>query len=307
MADDFALVNAPDGTQIRFPASMSNADIEKAMEKLYPAPESNGDTMLAKSQQQAKEYGTRPLTKAADESGQGAMLMAGIARQDKAPANEKEANDQLESTIEKYAADEAGLYSSAFAPSPQVAAKTILYGSAGAVGGKYAGEGLGYAIGGKKLEDLGGRAGSIIGGLAGGYRGATTAEPVADEVAQAVRQRRASWIPTKVKTGIGKVGSEAQESGYYPAVTKVPIRPDPPYRLTPESVPGPDTAGKGNLLTPLAKRGDSRAAMEVARRGRPVLFTPAESYAPPRSTTTFPTEEQPMQYPAAPEEDDEEK
>jgi hypothetical protein len=82
-------------------------------------------------------------------------------------------------------------------------------------------------------------------------------------------------------------GSPEQESGYYPSVTKVPIRPTPDYKLTPESVPGPDTAGKGNLLSPLAKKGDPRAAQELLRRGRGVLYVPAESYGPPRSTTTF--------------------
>jgi len=46
----------------------------------------------------------------------------------------------------------------------------------------------------------------------------------------------------------GTVGSAAQESGWSPSVTQVPIRPTPSSPLTPESVPGPDTAGKGNLL-----------------------------------------------------------
>lgn len=84
-----------------------------------------------------------------------------------------------------------------------------------------------------------------------------------------------------------RVGSPGQETGYYPAVTKVPIRPEPPYKLTPESVPGPDTAGKGNLLSPLAKRGDPRAAKELMRRGRNVLYVPAEDYPGPRETVKF--------------------
>ena len=67
-------------------------------------------------------------------------------------------------------------------------------------------------------------------------------------------------------------GSATQEAGFQPAVTKVPIRPMPTGPLTPESVPGPDTSGKGNLLTPLAKTGDPRAAAELLRRGRKVLF-----------------------------------
>lgn len=95
-------------------------------------------------------------------------------------------------------------------------------------------------------------------------------------------------IPMKIKPSIGKVGSEAQEAGYYPPVTKVPIRPTPDYKLTPESVPGPDTAGKGNLLSPIAKRGDPRAAAELMRRGRNVLYVPAENYPAPRSITKIP-------------------
>lgn len=70
------------------------------------------------------------------------------------------------------------------------------------------------------------------------------------------------------------VGSSTQEAGWQPAVTKVPIRPMPTGPLTPESVPGPDSSGKGTLLTPLAKTGDPRAAAELLRRGRRVLFVP---------------------------------
>ena len=74
--------------------------------------------------------------------------------------------------------------------------------------------------------------------------------------------------------GLGAPGSSAQESGYTPSITKVPITSQPSSPLTPESVPGPDTSGKGNLLTPLAKRGDARAAQELMRRGRGVLYVP---------------------------------
>lgn len=86
---------------------------------------------------------------------------------------------------------------------------------------------------------------------------------------------------------IGKPGTVAQETGYQPPVTRVPIRPEPSYKVTPESIPGPDTAGKGNLLTPLAKRGDPRMAMELTRRGRPVLFTGDEGEPGRRLEGTF--------------------
>lgn len=80
------------------------------------------------------------------------------------------------------------------------------------------------------------------------------------------------------RTGVGVPGSPQQEAGYQPPVTRVPIRPEPSSPLTPEQVPGPDTQGKGNLLTPAAKRGDSRAAQETMRRGRQVMYVPAEEY-----------------------------
>lgn len=96
-----------------------------------------------------------------------------------------------------------------------------------------------------------------------------------------------SESPYANKGKIGVPGSPEQERGYYPSVTKVPIRPEPSYKLTPESVPGPDTAGKGNLLSPLAKKGDPRAAQELMRRGRNVLYVPAEEYPPARETTGF--------------------
>jgi hypothetical protein len=87
---------------------------------------------------------------------------------------------------------------------------------------------------------------------------------------------------------VGRPGTAGQEAGYYPPVTRVPIRPEPAYKLTPESVPGPDTSGKGNLLSPLAKRGDPRAAQELMRRGRNVIYVPAEEdYPAPRSVTNF--------------------
>lgn len=88
----------------------------------------------------------------------------------------------------------------------------------------------------------------------------------------------------KAAVKMPKVGSPEQETGYYPPVTKVPIRSTPDYKLTPESVPGPDTAGKGNLLSPLAKKGDPRAAQELMRRGRNVLYVPADEYPSPRET-----------------------
>jgi hypothetical protein len=80
-----------------------------------------------------------------------------------------------------------------------------------------------------------------------------------------------------------QAAKEQNESqGYTPSVTRAPIRPEPPSPFTAESVPGPDTPGKGNLLTPAARRGDPRAGQELMRRGRQVLYVPPEEYPAPR-------------------------
>jgi hypothetical protein len=83
-----------------------------------------------------------------------------------------------------------------------------------------------------------------------------------------------SESPNAGAAPVGAPGSAMQEQGWQPATTRVPIRQTPQYDLTPQSVPGPDTSGKGNLLTPLAKRGDPRAAAELQRRGRTVIYLP---------------------------------
>jgi hypothetical protein len=141
----------------------------------------------------------------------------------------------------------------------------------GAAGGYLAGEGLG----------TGG-----YGGYAGGALGYRLGPQLLDSLLP--RHPNPIPIPSSLGSELGAVGSEVKEAGWQPATTKVPIRSEPPYKLTPESVPGPDTAGKGNLLTPLAKTGDPRAAAELMRRGRRVLYVPAESYPEPKSTTRFP-------------------
>jgi hypothetical protein len=57
----------------------------------------------------------------------------------------------------------------------------------------------------------------------------------------------------------------------------VPSVSTPDSPLQPEQVPGPDTSGKGNLLTSIAKPGECRAAQELVRRGRGVLYVPSDS------------------------------
>lgn len=54
MADGYRTVNGPKGP-INFPSSMSDADIEKAMGKLYPAPETSPEAMEKKATARASE------------------------------------------------------------------------------------------------------------------------------------------------------------------------------------------------------------------------------------------------------------
>lgn len=75
------------------------------------------------------------------------------------------------------------------------------------------------------------------------------------------------------------VGSSTKEAGYQPPVRKVPFPYEGGAPVTVEQVPGPDTPGKGNWLTPAADRGVPGAGEELVRRGRPTLFTPRESYS----------------------------
>jgi hypothetical protein len=87
-------------------------------------------------------------------------------------------------------------------------------------------------------------------------------------------------VAAKQKTATQKAQEKAE--GRTPEPIRLPLRETPSIRpLTPESVPGPDTAGKGNLLTPIARQGDVRAGQELMRRGRNVLYVPPEGYPTP--------------------------
>lgn len=108
----------------------------------------------------------------------------------------------------------------------------------------------------------------------GVYRGPSSVPPNVGKVSEAPGGYTGPASARAVMTP----GTAAKESGYTPPVTRVPIRPTPQSPLTPEQVPGPDTPGRGNLLTPAARRGDPRAAQELMRRGRSIIYTPAEEY-----------------------------
>jgi len=195
------------------------------------------------------------------------------------------------------------------APSAVMAPVATGLGIAGSAGGGYLARKGAQKLGGDAdVQDIAEGVGGVAGGAAGGMLGtgakmaarsllftpqnrflatrpvelgarwlAGMPEDSADQVLQGSVDRavkRALLLQdAKAQAGLGApVGSPQQEAGYTPAVTQVPIRPEPSSPLTPQSVAGPDTAGKGNLLTPLAKRGDPRAAQELLRRGRSVLY-----------------------------------
>lgn len=189
------------------------------------------------------------------------------------------------------------------------AIKPVVRGAAESVAGAYGGG----KAGGYLFGPGGEKAGKLIGALAGGAHGfgsdaaeARAAEEVAAQEQEAglsarlkaaedarqqqladqgkletqYGQEQADAIKRRAQLARANVtpGTAAKESGYTPPVTRVPIRPTPPSPLTPEQVPGPDTPGRGNLLTPAARRGDPRAAQELMRRGRSIIYTPAEEY-----------------------------
>jgi hypothetical protein len=144
----------------------------------------------------------------------------------------------------------------------------------GAVGGAFAGKSLADALLPTRSAPLDFRGGAYTEFDPAETVSKMSASPNAIQMQAA---RAALLRDAKAQAGIPTIGSPQQESGYTPSVTRVPIRPEPSSPLTPESVPGPDTSGKGNLLSPLARQGDPRAAQELLRRGRRVLFVPDDS------------------------------
>lgn len=167
---------------------------------------------------------------------------------------------------------------------PGKALPEVLSRGAGAVGGASLGMIPGEYFGGKwgaRLGDekLGREVGGDVGAVAGGALGLISPDLVKAGIKK--------FFPHfQEAEGLGKVGSAAQERGYEPPVLTVP-EPKLAKRMTPEQIPGPDTAGKGNLLTPLARSGEEGAGGELQRRGRKVLFTVPEDVNPPKMKMTF--------------------
>jgi hypothetical protein len=179
---------------------------------------------------------------------------------------------------------------------PVAAGRALL----GSLAGSYAGGHAGRYIGGETGEEIGKVGGGLVGGALGATgrslpgrgdlldlltgKGAAQAEAEAPAVVpmtqspnadtySAVRAAQRATLRREL-AGVGTPGSSAQETGWSPAVTKVPFPRAGGAQVTVQSVPGPDASGRENLLTPAAKRGVPRAGEELIRRGRSVLFTP---------------------------------
>lgn len=130
-----------------------------------------------------------------------------------------------------------------------------------------------------------------MGGNSGSY------DPVAEARASVNRamKRPATMAPLR-PTPISEqaVGSVEKEAGYQPPVVKVPFKGGTQPKVTYEQVPGPDTAGKGNLLTPAAKRGEAGAGAELTRRGRVVLHEGQPDVGRPRTVIHFDENQMPV-------------
>jgi hypothetical protein len=156
------------------------------------------------------------------------------------------------------------------------AARGIAGASGGAYLGRRGGEELGRLVG---APEVGGKVGGVLGSIAGGYGAVKSPEMIEGYLGR---------LLGKPTPGIGTVGSAAQEAGYEPPVMKIP-EPKGPKVIRAEQVPGPDTAGKGNLLTPAARRGEEGAGAELMGRGRSVLYTvPEYEGTAPKMKMTFP-------------------
>jgi hypothetical protein len=199
-------------------------------------------------------------------------------------------------------------------PSAIVAPVSTALGIAGSAGGGYLARKGAQKLGADQdVQDIAEGVGGVAGGAAGGMLGSgarmaarsllftpqnrfqatrplelgvrwlagvpeDTAEQTLQNSVNRAVQRAALLRDAKTAAGfLPPMGSAAREAGVTPPTVLVPDRPTPSSPLTPESIPGPSTSGKQNLLTPLAKQGDPRAALELMRRGRNVLFVPDQT------------------------------
>jgi hypothetical protein len=305
-------VALPDGTYVQIPAGATSDQLNQFRAKLaarFPQRPSEADQAAAiagPTMQQARSQAVpaelRQQSRAIQQS------MGGPPQFVDVPSDERQAFEQAGQRGYQ-TGGKAGAAVTLGLPSAVMAPVSTALGIAGGVGGGYLAKKGAQKLGADQdIQDISEGVGGVAGGAAGGALGAgtraaarsllfnqnrfqptrplelgvrwlagqpesTPEQVMQDSVDRAVR-RALLLQGAKAQAGLGApVGSPQQEAGWSPAVTRVPIRQEPTSPLTPQSVPGPDTSGKGNILTPLAKRGDPRAAEELTRRGRMVLYT----------------------------------
>ena len=186
MPDDFTTIGAPDGTQIRFPSSMKDADIEHAMSKLYPGPLQTGAGMEHPVDPiTAKGGATNPIENARlPREGPGAYNNAQVVGHGNVPEGRAKINKSGEK-VSRDIAIAAPILGGVAAP--MIAGATIpgalriaTMGGLGAAGGRYAGGGLGGMFG-PTGKQIGEGVGSVLGGLAGGLEGYKMQPPNPEE------------------------------------------------------------------------------------------------------------------------------
>ena len=279
-------VQLPDGSFVQIPGNATPDQLNQFRAKLaarFPQRQSEqqqADALAAPTMQQARSQAVpselRPQTRALQQSMGGAPQWVDVPSSDKSSFEEAGQRGYQRGGAVASAVT-MGIPSAVLAP-----VSTALAVGGGIAGGKLARAGAEKLGADSDVADLAEGAGGFVGGAAGGALGsgaklaarqllfnsqnrfvpmrpaelgvrwlsgmpeASEQQVMEDSVRRAVL--RASLLrDAKADAGLGApVGSAQQEAGFTPAITKVPIRPEPTSPLTPQSVPGPDTAGKGN-------------------------------------------------------------
>lgn len=198
MPDGYRTINGPNGP-VNFPSSMSDADIEKAMGKLYPAPETSPEAMEKKATAQASEESKAPLKNAKFVSPlTGKQQNINPADPDYQTMGEPGEYTGVPMTPAKEA-ETAGETATALGlvANPAATARGLI----GSVGGAAIGGGIGREVGSFISPDagrIGGEVGALGGGLIGGFAGANGDIPSA-----ARRWMPRSLIPNADQEAVG--------------------------------------------------------------------------------------------------------
>jgi hypothetical protein len=189
MADDTQYVKLPDGSYGAFPSSMKDEEITAAVSKNFPPGAPSGLPPVPKPQ---VDMQPSFLAHAVSAPKQG--IESGMS----SPAATPE-NAEAMGTGAAIGSVGGGLVSGGVKAIPAITRSLV--GAAGGAGlGHYGGGAIGSIFGPRGREigsQIGATLGGAGGGLTGGFSGGPKVEPV-DPVAAAVKERTASWIPTKM-------------------------------------------------------------------------------------------------------------